>query len=40
MFAIGNVAHFAMLLRYFAFPLPMVFGGVIALGLGAVAVTV
>ena len=40
LFAVGNVAHFAMLLRYFAFPPPMIFDAVIALGLGAVAIAV
>ncbi len=36
--AIGNTAHFLMLARYFAFPLPMVFDAIIAVGLGVVAV--
>jgi len=38
LFAVGNVAHFLMLARYFAFPLPMVFDAVIAAGLSLVAV--
>lgn len=37
LFAAANVAHLAMLVRYFAFPLPMAFDGVIALGLIAAA---
>ena len=37
LFAVGNVAHCVMLVRYFAFPLPMVFDAVIAIGLTAVA---
>ena len=37
LFAVGNVAHFVMLARYFAFPIPMVFDAAIALGLMAVA---
>jgi hypothetical protein len=40
LFATGNVAHFVMLVRYFAFPLPMVFDAVIALGLGVVAIII
>lgn len=36
-FAVWNVAHLIMLARYFAFPLPMVFDSVIAVGLVAVA---
>ena len=38
LFAVGNVAHAAMLARYFAFPVPMVFDGLIATGLIAVAI--
>jgi hypothetical protein len=37
LFAIGNVAHFAMLLRDFAFPVPMVFDSVITVELAVVA---
>ena len=37
-FALANLAHLAMLVRYFAFPLPMVFDAVIAVGLTAAAV--
>ena len=37
LFAVGNVAHCVMLVRYFAFPLPMVFDAVIAIGLTVVA---
>jgi hypothetical protein len=33
LFAVANVAHFAMVARYFAFPLPMAFDAVIAVGL-------
>ena len=40
LFAIGNVAHCVMLVRYFAFPLPMAFDAIIAIGLAAVAVVV
>jgi len=40
LFAIGNVAHCVMLVRYFAFPLPMAFDAIIAIGLTAVAVVV
>jgi hypothetical protein len=38
LFAIANVAHIGMLMRYFAFPVPMVFDGLIAIGLAAAAV--
>jgi len=38
LFAIANVAHIVMLVRYFAFPVPMVFDALIALGLVAAAV--
>jgi hypothetical protein len=38
LFAVANVAHMAMLMRYFAFPVPMVFDGIIAAGLIAAAV--
>ena len=38
LFAGANVAHLAMIARYFAFPLPMVFDGLIAAGLVVVAV--
>jgi hypothetical protein len=38
LFAVANVAHCLMLLRYFAFPVPMVFDTLIALGLIAVAI--
>jgi hypothetical protein len=38
LFAVANVAHCVMLVRYFAFPVPMVFDAVIALGLTAAAV--
>ena len=34
-FAVWNVAHFVMLARYFAFPLPMIFDSAIAIGLVA-----
>jgi hypothetical protein len=37
LFAMANVAHFVMLARYFAFPLPMAFDALIAAGLTAVA---
>jgi hypothetical protein len=38
LFAAANVAHCLMLWRYFAFPVPMVFDTLIALGLIAVAI--
>ena len=38
LFAVANVAHCVMLLRYFAFPLPMLFDTLIALGLIVVAI--
>ncbi len=38
LFAVGNAAHFLMLARYFAFPLPMMFDAIIAVGLCAVAI--
>ena len=38
LFAIANVAHAVMLIRYFAFPLPMLFDGLIAVGLATVAI--
>ncbi len=38
LFAVANLAHIAMLVRYFAFPLPMVFDGIIAVGLIAAAI--
>ena len=38
LFAAANIAHLAMLARYFAFPLPMVFDGIIAAGLLAAAI--
>ena len=37
LFAVGNVAHGVLLMRYFAFPVPIVFDAVIALGLTMVA---
>jgi hypothetical protein len=37
LFAVANVAHLAMLARYFAFPVPMAFDAFIAAGLVAVA---
>jgi hypothetical protein len=37
LFAIANVAHLLMLVRYFAFPVPMVFDALIAVGLVAAA---
>ena len=37
LFAAANVAHIVLLARYFAFPLPMAFDGVIAAGLVAAA---
>ena len=40
LFAVANVAHCVLLVRYFAFPLPMAFDAVIAIGLTAVAVVV
>jgi hypothetical protein len=39
LFAAANAAHIAMLARYFAFPLPMAFDGIIAAGLLAAAFT-
>ena len=33
LFMVANLAHLVMLWRYFAFPIPMVFDGVIAAGL-------
>src|SRR5258708_6855254 len=39
LFAVANIAHLAMLARYFAFPAPMVFDGIIAAGLLAAAAT-
>ena len=38
LFAIANVAHIVMLVKYFAFPVPIVFDALIALGLVAAAV--
>ena len=38
LFAAANVAHVAMLVRYFAFPVPMAFDTLIAVGLIAAAV--
>jgi len=38
LFAVANVAHAVMLLRYFAFPVPMLFDALIALGLIAVVI--
>ena len=38
LFAVANVAHCVMLVRYFAFPVPMLFDTLIALGLIAVAI--
>ncbi|MGH9411879.1 MAG: LIC_13387 family protein [Vicinamibacterales bacterium] len=38
LFAVANVAHCLMLVRYFAFPVPMVFDAIIAIGLTAVVV--
>jgi hypothetical protein len=38
LFAVANVAHIAMLARYFAFPVPMAFDALIAAGLLAAAV--
>jgi hypothetical protein len=38
LFAAANVAHLAMLVRYFAFPGPMIFDGIIVAGLLAAAV--
>ena len=38
LFAAANVAHIALVARYFAFPLPMVFDGLIAAGLAYVCV--
>jgi len=40
LFAAANVAHIAMLARYFAFPLPMAFDALIALGLAAAAFSI
>jgi hypothetical protein len=37
LFAAANVAHIVMLVAYFAFPLPMMFDGLIAAGLVAAA---
>jgi len=37
LFVVANVAHIVMLDRYFAFPVPMVFDGLIAAGLIAAA---
>ncbi len=36
LFAVANGAHFVLLARYFAFPLPMAFDAIIAAGLLAV----
>lgn len=33
LFAVANVGHLVMLARYFAFPIPMIFDALIALGL-------
>ena len=38
LFAVANVGHIVMLVRYFAFPVPMVFDGLIAAGLIAAAI--
>jgi hypothetical protein len=38
LFAIANVAHILMLVRYFAFPVPIVFDALIATGLVVAAV--
>ena len=38
LFAVANVAHFIMVARYFAFPVPMVFDAIIAVGLTAAAI--
>lgn len=38
LFAVANVAHIVMLARYFAFPVPMAFDALIAIGLVAAAV--
>src|SRR5262245_42996308 len=38
LFAVANIAHMFMLARYFAFPVPMVFDGLIAAGLIIVAI--
>ena len=40
LFAAANVAHIVMLVRYFAFPVPMVFDGLIAAGLAVAAMMV
>jgi hypothetical protein len=40
LFAVANAAHCVMLARYFAFPVPMLFDTLIALGLIAVAIVV
>jgi hypothetical protein len=37
---VANVAHLAMLARYFAFPLPIAFDALIALGLAAAAFSI
>ena len=37
LFAVANLAHIVVLARYFAFPVPMVFDGLIAAGLLVVA---
>ena len=38
LFVVANLAHIAMLVRYFAFPLPMVFDALIALALAGAAI--
>jgi len=38
LFAVANVAHGLMLVRYFAFPVPMMFDALIAAGLVAVSI--
>jgi hypothetical protein len=40
LFAAANSAHIVMLVRYFAFPVPMMFDGLIAAGLIAAAVMI
>lgn len=40
LFAVANLAHIAMIIRYFAFPLPIAFDALIAVGLGAVLLVV
>jgi hypothetical protein len=40
LFAVANIAHGIMVARYFAFPVPILFDALIALGLSTVAIVV